>query len=187
MRLFHVSEESNITQFIPRTPTRDDLDKSKGLVWAINEKCLPNFFTPRDCPRVTYYSSVKTTEDDISRFFSSASRHCIAIEHAWFEIMQRTTLYLYEFDTANFYLQDEVAGYYVSEHIEVPVGKIKLDNLFGELFKRTIEIRLVDDLWLLADAVIKSTLDFSICDMAKAQPRVAENTQIYGGSRTPAL
>lgn len=53
MRLFHVSEESNIEVFNPRTPTRNDLDKNVGLVWAIDEERLPNFLTPRDCPRVT--------------------------------------------------------------------------------------------------------------------------------------
>lgn len=172
MRLFHVSEESDITQFLPCTPVRKDLDQSKGLVWAINETCLPNFLTPRDCPRVTYHTSEKTTEDDISRFFSSSSRHCVTIEHAWHERMQKTTLYLYEFDPANFYMQDKVAGYYVSEHTETPIGKIQIDDLFGELFKKNIEIRLIDNLWIFADAVKKSTLNFSICDMANAQPRV---------------
>ena len=39
MRLFHVSEESDIKVFEPRIPTREDLDQNKGLVWAINETC----------------------------------------------------------------------------------------------------------------------------------------------------
>lgn len=43
MRLFHVSEKDNIKIFNPRIPDRNDLDKSIGLVWAINEQCLPNF------------------------------------------------------------------------------------------------------------------------------------------------
>nr|WP_249317049.1 DUF6886 family protein [Bacillus sp. FJAT-50079] len=46
MRLFHVSEESNIEVFHPRILSRTDVDQTKGLVWAINETCLPNFFTP---------------------------------------------------------------------------------------------------------------------------------------------
>lgn len=172
MRLFHVSEESDIARFVPRIPTRNDLDKSKGLVWAINEYCLPNFLTPRDCPRVTYHASEKTTAYDISRFFSSSHRHCVAIEHAWYERMQKTTLYLYEFDPLNFYMQDKCAGYYVSEYTEVPIRRIQIDDLFVELLKRNIEIRLINNLWILADAVKKSTLNFSICDMANAQPRV---------------
>ncbi|MCL1951623.1 MAG: hypothetical protein FWF60_02225 [Oscillospiraceae bacterium] len=174
MRLFHVSESSSIARFVPRIPLRADLDKSKGLVWALGEDCLPNFLTPRECPRVTYRVGKGTTEEDITRFFSSSCRRCVAIEHAWFERMRETTLYIYEFDPANFYLQDACAGYYVSERIEVPVGKTRIDDLFGEMFKRGIEVRLLNNLWLLRDAVVNSTLRFSICDMANAQPRPEE-------------
>lgn len=172
MKLYHVSEESDITKFIPRIPVRDDIDKSKGLVWAINEFYLPNFFTPRECPRVTYYSTDKTTESDIARFFSSCSRHCVVIEQKWYERMKNTTLYLYEFDARNFYLQDKNAGYYVSENVEVPIDKIKLSDLFDELFKKDIEVRIINNLWILRDAIIESTLNYSICDMIFAQPRM---------------
>jgi len=171
VRLFHVSEESDITQFVPRIPDRDDLDKSKGLVWAINEYCLPNYLAPRECPRVTYHALDETTEEDVSRFFSSSCRHCVIIEHFWHERMQNTVLYLYEFDPSNFYLQDKSAGYYVSERTELPIGKMKIDNIYGELFNRGIEVRLVNNLWILRDAVINSTLNYSICDMWAAQPR----------------
>jgi len=171
MRLFHVSEEANITKFVPRIPLRDDMDKSKGLVWAINEYCLPNFFTPRECPRVTYHASEQTSEEDIARFFSSAHRHCVAIEHIWHTRMLDTTLYIYEFDPTNFYLQDKSAGYYVSEHTETPIEKIAISNLYGELFKRNVEVRLVNNLWILRDEVVRSTLNYSVCDMAFAQAR----------------
>ena len=171
MRLFHVSEEPHIIQFIPRTPLRNDIDKSKGLVWAIDEYHLPNFLTPRECPRVAYYASNETSEEDITRFFSSSCHHCITIEHAWYKRVRETTLYLYELDPANFYLQDKIGGYYVSEHLETPIRKIQIDDLFGELFKRNIEIRLLNNLWDFADAVKESTLNYSICDMALAQPR----------------
>jgi len=69
MRVFHVSEEADILTFEPRIPDRNDLDKSKGLVWAITEQCLPNFLTPRDCPRVAFHAAETTTQDDIARFF----------------------------------------------------------------------------------------------------------------------
>ena len=136
MRLFHVSEQADLLQFLPRTLEREDLDPPKGLVWAIHERYLPNFLAPRDCPRVTYNACDTTTEADITRFFSSAARHCVAIEHAWFERMQKTTLYLHEFNSEGFYLQDESAGYYVSERTETPIGKTQIDDLFGELTMR---------------------------------------------------
>ena len=173
MRLFHVSEEPDIARFVPRIPLRDDLDKSKGLVWAISERCLPNFFTPRECPRVTYHVGEQTTAEDIERFFSSPRRWCVAIEHAWFERMRGTPLYIYEFDPANFYLQDACAGNYVSEQTEVPIAKTRIDDLFGALFKRGVEVRLIDNLWVLRDAIVKSSLNYSICDMWNAQPRGA--------------
>jgi len=171
MRLFHVSEEPGITEFVPRAPLRKDLEQSKRFVWAIDEQCLPNFLAPRECPRVTFRADEHTSEEDIARFFSSSRRHCVAMEHAWFERVRNTTLYLYEFDPANFYLQDEAAGYYVSEQTELPIGVTRIDDIFSELFKRGIEVRLVDHLWELSDAVIASTLCFSNCDMANARPR----------------
>jgi len=105
MRLFHVSEEANIEVFYPRTPERNDLDKNIGLVWAVDEQRLPNFLTPRDCPRVTYYIGKNTTEDDKKAFFTSPSiKHTVIIEHSWVNRMKNTTLYLYEFDISSFEL-----------------------------------------------------------------------------------
>ena len=171
MRLFHVSEEPDIARFVPRIPTRADLDKSKGLVWAIDERHLPNFFTPRVCPRVTYHVGENTTEEDIERFFSSSCRWCVAMEHAWVEKMRGTSLYIYEFNPANFVLQDACAGNYVSEKTEIPIGKKRIDDLFGALFDSGVEVRLINNLWVLRDAVVQSSLNFSICDMWNAQPR----------------
>ena len=171
MRLYHVSEESNITVFHPRNPTRDDLDQSVGLVWAINEDCLPNFLTPRDCPRVTYHASINTTQHDIKKFFSASDRHCVAIEHRWYEKMMTTALYLYEFNPQGFYLQDEVAGFYVSEQSQKPISVTKVSHLFEALFARGVEVRLIDNLWQLADEVQHSTLNWSLCRMRNAQAR----------------
>lgn len=170
MRLFHVSEEANIKEFDPRIPYRNDMDKSKGLVWALTEPSLPNWLTPRNCPRVGYRVTDETTNDDRAKFFSSTSRHCIAIEHAWFERMLNTTLYLYEFDVENFYF-DETAGFYVSDQTEKPIAVYKYENLFKELFNRHIEVRLVDNLWRLAEEVRDSSLKWSLCRMGYAQPK----------------
>ena len=170
MRLFHVSEEPDIAQFIPRIPYREDMDKSKGLVWALVEESLPQWLTPRECPRVTYRIVDTTTQGDIEKFFSSSSRYCVVIEHGWHDRMLNTPLYLYEFDPANFYF-DQRAGFYVSDQTETPVSVTGYDNLLGELFRRGVEVRLVDNLWPLRDAVIESTVQFSVCDMWNARPR----------------
>lgn len=170
MRLFHVSEEPDIQVFKPRKPYREDLANSPGLVWAINERCLPNFLTPRDCPRVTYHIGEGTCQKDIQKYFSPGSaKHVVAIEHAWVDRMKDITLYLYEFDTDNFYLQDAVAGYYVSEHIEKPINKIVVTDVFGELAKKNIEVRLLPNLIDLKDEIIGTSLNWSMCRMGNAQ------------------
>lgn len=172
MRLFHVSEEPNIEIFEPRIPSRDDLDKDIGLVWAIDEHRLPNFLTPRNCPRVTYHIGENTSQLDIDRYFSSSTiSHTIIIENQWFEKMKKTTLYLYEFSTKDFNLQDEIAGYYISKKTQTPIAKYEVKDLFMELFKRNVEIRMVDSLWHIADKIKSTTLHWSICRMAFAQPR----------------
>lgn len=173
MRLFHVSEESDIQVFEPRLPTRMDLDQTVGLVWAIDEARLPNFLTPRDCPRVAYHIGSQTTDCDKKRFFSSSSvSHVIVVEDQWFHIMKDTTLYLYEFDTKDFVLQDDIAGYYVATTTQYPKKKYVLSDLFSELLARKVEIRIIDNLWDITDAVKASTLNWSLCRMRNATPRL---------------
>ena len=173
MRLFHVSEESDILEFSPRIPERNDLDKSTGLVWAVSEKCLSNFLTPRNCPRVTYHIGENTTQQDKIKFFSSSTQtHAVIIEAKWLEVIRNTTLYVYEFDPSNFELQDDVAGYYVSKAVEKPINQFVLNDLMMELIERNIEIIIVDNLWTIAEQVKVSTLNWSLCRMAFAQPKL---------------
>lgn len=170
MRLFHVSEESDISEFIPRIPDRNDLDKSIGLVWAIDEKRLPNFLTPRNCPRVTYHIGAKTSQMDRERYFSGKQvNHVVVIERDWLEAMKNTTLYLYEFDTTEFELQDEIAGYYVSKVKQVPIAKYAVNHLIDELQKRNVELQVVDNLWDICNEIKRTTLNWSMCRMGYAK------------------
>ena len=172
MRLFHVSEEAQIERFVPRIPQRDDLDKNIGLVWAIDEARLPNYLLPRNCPRVTYHIGKNTNESDMKKFFSSPGHvHTVVVEGRWYKTIKKTTLYVYEFHTDDFVLQDDVAGYYVSTSVQVPKAKYTITDLFTELINRHVEIRIVDNLWPLAEEVKASTLNWSLCRMAYAQPK----------------
>jgi hypothetical protein len=173
MRLFHVSEESNIDIFYPRLPVRTDLNPSVGLVWAINERCLPNFLTPRNCPRVTYHVGENTTLADRRTYISTSScSHVVVIEYNWFEIMKNTKLYLYEFDSTAFELQDDIAGYYISKVEQKPINKLEVEDLFEQLFKRNVELRVVDNLWDISEKIKKSSFNWSMCRMGKAQPQI---------------
>lgn len=170
MRLFHVSEESTIERFVPRIPYRKDVDRSKGLVWSLTEEQLPNWGTPRDCPRVCFRAVAESTQEDIDAFFLSPSRHCVAIEHAWHQSMLDTVLYVYEFDIANFYF-DERAGFFVSDKTETPIAMTKHDNLYEDLFNKHVEVRILENLWQLGEAIQKSSLKWSLCRMLNAKPK----------------
>lgn len=71
-----------------------------------------------------------------------------------------------------FELQDEVAGYYVAKSTQRPKAMFIVDDLFSELIKRNVEVRIVDNLWYIADEVKASTLNWSLCRMAYALPRL---------------
>lgn len=173
MRLFHVSEENNIDIFNPRIPDRNDLDKSVGLVWAIDEQHLPNFLTPRNCPRITYHVGEKTSVKDKRVFFTSPNiKHVVIIESKWFEAMKSTCLFIYEFDPKDFELQDSIAGYYTSKVRQIPIAKYTINDLFAALFERNVELRVVKNLWDISDRIKATTLNWSICRMGYAQPRI---------------
>ena len=172
MRLFHVSEEPDIREFRPRLPTRRDLDPAVGLVWALAESHLPNFLTPRDCPRVCFQAGPETSAEDRERFFTSdTAGYVVVIEHGWFSRMADVTLYLYEFDPTGFTLQDSAAGYYVATEVQRPIARHRVDDLFAELFSRGVELRVTDDLWGIGERVKASTLVWSLCRMGYAKPR----------------
>lgn len=169
MRLFHISEESNITIFRPRVPLRDDLDKSVGLVWAIDEERLPNFLFPRECPRICYHVGMNTNIEDTEKYFTSnLSKHTVVFEHEWYERIKNITLYLYEFSVNDFVLQDAVAGYYIATTTQIPINKYVVSNVFEEFKKRNIEIRIVDNLMYFAEKIKNTTLNWSLCRMRNA-------------------
>ena len=169
MRLFHVSEEADIREFIPRLPMRKDLDPNTGLVWAIDEAHLPNFLTPRNCPRVCYHIGPNTTERDRKRFFSDSINYVVVLEHGWYDAMRNTTLYLYEFAADEFVLQDDVAGYWVATTVQKPIAKYELYDLISEQNKRGVDLQFAASLYDIAREVKESTLNWSICRMAFAQ------------------
>lgn len=82
-----------------------------------------------------------------------------------------TTLIIYDFDPAEFFLQDEIAGYYVSARPQVLIRIRKVDDLFAAIFGRNAELRVLPNLWSMCDAIQASSLGYSMCRMRNAVPR----------------
>ncbi len=161
--LFHISAEPGIEVFEPR-PSQYT---SEPVVWAINADRLHNYLVPRDCPRVTYYAGPATSAADVEHFLGS-SRAVVAIESDCFERLRSCRLYCYHLGPETFECLDECAGYFVSRVAVAPARVELIDDPIAELLKRGIELRFVPDLWPLRDAVVESTLQFSIIRMRSA-------------------
>lgn len=170
MKLFHVSEEPGINVFEPR-PSPQQYEKIKGnVVFAVTDEMLHNYLLPRNCPRVTYYAKPESDINDISRFIgNSDKKYILNIENSWMDILKSTTLYLYEFPPDNFELLDEGAGYYISFNMVTPLNVILVNDPISEINKRNAELRISDDLKVLAEQVKNSSMQFSIIKLRNAK------------------
>lgn len=168
--LFHFSDDPAIARFDPRPPSNPSAAGPDPIVWAIDRDHLHNYLLPRDCPRVTFYAGPTSTHDDVERYFAhSSARFIVAIESGWLPEVNRHRLYKYELPSESFNVQDAGAGYYVSRQAVVPLGVEPIDNLLAALVAHDVELRVMPSLWKLRDAVVASTLQFSIIRMRNAR------------------
>jgi hypothetical protein len=167
MRVFHVSEETGIELFEPRMIE----GATEPLVWAINDERVHNYLLPRDCPRVTFYAGPRTSAEDRERFLGP-SPAVVAIESAWFDRVRSCRLFCYQLPGETFSCHDETAGYYVSRIAVRPSAVEYIDDLVAALVRRGVELRVLPCLWSLRDAVVASTLEFSIIRWRNASPRL---------------
>ena len=177
MILFHVSEEADIEVFEPRQRTATD----ERLVWGIDEEHLRNYLVPRDCPRVTYSAGPRTTADDRERFLGSSAA-VLAIETGWLERVRACRLHCYQLPGDTFELADECAGYFVSRVPVKPLRVQVIDDVLSAVVMRDVELRVQPSLWALRDAVIASTLAFSIIRWRNAAPLLAHGRDRVGHS-----
>ena len=166
MIVYHVSEEAGIDRFEPRR-TSDD---GKALVWAIDAARLHNYLVPRDCPRVTFYAGPRTSSDDRERFLGSSTA-VIAIEAGWFARLRSCRLFCYHLPADSFASYDETAGYLVSRTTVQPSSVECIDDAVAAILRCGVELRVLQSLWSLRDAVVASTLQFSIIRWRNAAPR----------------
>ncbi|OZB96183.1 DUF6886 family protein [Paenibacillus sp. XY044] len=166
MKLFHFSEEPDIQIFEPRTI----YDQTDAKVWTIDEYHAPHYYFPRECPRVCLWPKDDTRDMDVERFFGmSKANRIIAIETGWYERVKQGTIYRYAFDSADFELEEENAGYYVSRHPVIPMEVERIDDLIAAILNEGIELRITPSLQPLREQILKSTVNFSMIRMKNAK------------------
>lgn len=170
--LYHLSDVAGITCFEPRPVPSPDSGQSGKMVWTVDSDHVHNYLLPRDCPRVTFYTLPHSKPEDVERLMGTTSaRYVVAFESRWLPEVMRQRLYRYEFSAESFAVVDEGAGYWISREAVVPHAVREIDDLLGELARHDVELRVMPSLWKLRDAVVASTLQFSIIRMRNALPR----------------
>jgi len=166
MRLFHLSEEAGIGRFEPRPSAYTD----RPVVWAIAEARIANYLVPRDCPRLCFRAGPESDAADVERFLGP-HRAVVAIEAGWEERLRRARLFRYAMPAAGFVPQDAPAGYWVSHRAVTPQGVERLDDLPGAIAAAGATLTVLPSLWALHDAILGSSLVFSMIRMRNAAPR----------------
>lgn len=167
--VFHFSEDPGIEIFSPQPLASDP--KSEPLVWAIDDEHRFLYCFPRDCPRVAGWVLPETTAEDALRFFAdTTARRIMAIESSWLERLGSTKLYAYTLPSETFEGLDDI-GMHVSRSSVAPASVEPVGDLLTALLAEDVELRITPSLWPLADALVASTLHFSLIRMRNAMPR----------------
>lgn len=165
--LYHFSEDPSIENFTPRV--NGSHPYLPPLVWAIDHEHAPLYYFPRDCPRVAFWKRSDSSDEDISRFCAfTTARMVIVVEGGWLGRINNTKLYVYEFENNGFDWFDTGAGYYVSKETVVPLSVNAVGNLMERLIQADVELRITPSLNPLHDALVSSSLQFSMIRMRNA-------------------
>jgi len=164
-----VSEDPTIEVFHPHVPATNPSERP--AVWAVDERHVPLFWFPRDCPRGCTWLSGRESAEDLERFFSdTAATRIHVVEEVWQERMATTTLWLYRLPEQTFEAH-EVGGYWVSSRTVEPLERVALDGLVDRHADAGIDLRFVPSIWPWWSQVIESTLDFSGSRLGNAADR----------------
>ena len=167
-RLWHVSDREDISVFFPRPVPPGAVGISSAAVWAIGESRLANYLLPRECPRVCFWHSPSTTEEDARQFLGQA-RHAVVLEGAWYQQLASASVWLYEMPHEHFTCIDESARYFTSSTPVTPRIQVHIADLRSEIVNHGAELRSTNRLRELAAEVASSTLAFSIIRLRNAQ------------------
>jgi hypothetical protein len=157
--LYHFSENPSIERFVPHLAPTSSSDEA--LVWAIDADNSYLYYFPRDCPRVIFTKSSRTSAQDAKRFFLHTTAKTIAaIESHWLDRLRDTTIYRYTLPSDGFELRDGPAGYWVSTDEVLPRDVEPIPDLMNALVEEGVELRIMASLSDLLDAVVASSLAF---------------------------
>ena len=163
--LWHYSEDPAIEHFVPHVPVTNP--GQPPMVWTIDDEHAPLLWFPRDCPRITFWTEDGTPAD---RLGPTTSSRVHAMEPAWVDRMRECRLFVYRFAVDGFAPWPDADGYWVSHEERAALEVTPVGDLFERHRAAGIELRFLEDLRPLRDAVIESGYRFSMTRMRNISP-----------------
>lgn len=117
-QVLHFSEDPTITRFQPRPHPLD----AGGLVWAVDAHRAPDYWFPRDCPRVIALAGPGSSTEDVDRFIGPGGTRAHAVEYAWLEAIRTVRLYAYRLPAGPFSHVDDDRHAMVATEPVTPLG-----------------------------------------------------------------
>lgn len=168
--LFHVSDRAGIARFEPRVAPTDP--EARLAVWAIDGDRLGHMLLPRDCPRICFRADASSSATDVDRLLhGDRTSRVVAVEHGWWRRIVDARMTVYRMPPTQFALHDATAGYFVAGRAVIPFGATAIEDVPAALLALGYELRVMPSLWWLRDAVVASSLPFSVIRWRHAAPR----------------
>jgi hypothetical protein len=164
----HFSDDPGITEFVPHVAAT--AQQPEAYVWAVDQSRAPDYWFPRDCPRVMAWVTPHTTAYDRALLGSASRVH--VIEYGWLTTMRATRLYGYRLAADSFVPFGDESHAQVSTSRVRPLGPAEpVGDLLAAHHRAGIELRLASELWPFVDAWMETSLGCSAVRMTNARPR----------------
>jgi hypothetical protein len=161
-QVLHFSEDPGIALFVPHVAAT--AQQPDSYVWAVDHHRAPDYWFPRQCPRVMAWVGETTSDADRDRIIGAGCGDRVhAVEYRWLDAMRTTRLYAYRLPADRFrpFGMPEPHAHVAVEPVE-PLGPAEpVGDLFQCHADAGIQLRVLDNLWPFWDAVITSTVLFS--------------------------
>lgn len=159
--VLHFSEDPTITRFVPHVARTSQ--QTTAYVWAVDGPRCPDYWFPRQCPRVMAWRSARTTPWDADRIIGAGSGDRVhAIEYGWLQAIMDARLFAYRLPAESFAPIGDPPHALVAQVTIEPLGPPEpVTDLIALHEEAGIQLRVLDRLWPFWNQVTASTLEFS--------------------------
>lgn len=170
--VLHFSEDPTITVFRPHVAAT--AQQPQSYVWAVDDALAPAYWFPRQCPRAMAWAGPATSASDRERVLGPGGGNRVhVIEYSWLKRFLDVELFAYRLPAGRFrpFGRPTPHAVVATEPVE-PLGP---PEPVGDLLRlhqdAGIQLRLLDNIWELWDAVTVGTMEFSGIRLRNAADR----------------